>query len=77
MTYSEPDGLGGRTVGAGGGRVVCLYAADRWENVVVLDASFDRMATLASKGERQSECDTVTTPLLLDVDENGSPEYAG
>lgn len=29
------------------------------------------------KGERESECDTVTTPLLLDVDENGSPEYAG
>lgn len=30
--------------------VVCLYAANRWENVVVLDASFDRMATLASQG---------------------------
>lgn len=33
--------------------VICLYTADPWGNVVkILDASFDRMATLASAGKR-------------------------
>lgn len=63
VTDSEPAGLAERIVEAGGRRigttvhpvkgVVCLYAADPWGNVVeVPDASFDRMATLASKGKR-------------------------
>ncbi|KAE8329733.1 Glyoxalase/Bleomycin resistance protein/Dihydroxybiphenyl dioxygenase [Aspergillus sergii] len=63
VTDSQPDSLAARMVEAGGRRigqtvhpvenVVCLYAADPWGNVVeILDASFDRMATLASKGVR-------------------------
>ncbi|KAF9893010.1 hypothetical protein FE257_012421 [Aspergillus nanangensis] len=63
VTDSEPDALAAKMVDAGGRRigetvhpvkdVICLYAADPWGNVVeILDASFDRMATLACKGVR-------------------------
>lgn len=78
VTDSGPDGLAERigTTAHPVEGVVCLYAADPWGNVVeVLGASFGRMATLTSKGKRKFG--TVTTLLLLDVDENGSSEYAG
>ncbi|KNG91520.1 hypothetical protein ANOM_000015 [Aspergillus nomiae NRRL 13137] len=63
VTDSDPDSLAAKMVQAGGKRigstvhpvrdVVCLYAADPWGNVVeILDASFDRMATMASAGKR-------------------------
>lgn len=63
VTDSNPDSLASKIEKAGGKRigttvhpvkdVICLYAADPWGNVVeILDASFDRMATLACKGTR-------------------------
>ncbi|KAL4799309.1 hypothetical protein BDV19DRAFT_385558 [Aspergillus venezuelensis] len=63
VTNSDPDSLADSIVKEGGRRiettahpvmdVICLYAADPWGNVVeILDASFDRMASLASAGAR-------------------------
>ncbi|KAL2835664.1 Glyoxalase/Bleomycin resistance protein/Dihydroxybiphenyl dioxygenase [Aspergillus pseudoustus] len=63
VTDSDPDALADSIVREGGKRigstvspvtdVICLYAADPWGNVVeILDASFDRMASLASAGVR-------------------------